>query len=352
MSPTMTSVPVQPPKIEKTSNVLAPRSQVLEFGGVPGALFIIIAVPVTMYWFVFGCNESLGCALTMPASSWTAFREYSERVFVESFLDVTAWKIYYAWYAFCVAAWFLIPGPWVQGLPLRTGNRLEYKINALNTFAVSIGAVCTYIIIKNAKAFTILYDHWPGLLSASVVNAVVQACYVYAASFWGPKLLALGGNSGNPIFDWFIGRELNPRIGKFDIKTFNELRPGLILWVLLNISCACRQYKTYGTVTDSMILVNVFQLWYVVDALIHEPIIFSQMDITTDGFGFMLSIGDLSWVPFTYSLQARFLAFTPVQLGIAGVILVTAVQLIGFYIFRTSNVEKNDFRSGRNPKSA
>lgn len=28
------------------------------------------------------------------------------------------------------------------------------------------------------------------------------------------------------------------------------------------------------------------------------------MDITTDGFGFMLAFGDLSWVPFTYSLQA------------------------------------------------
>ena len=31
------------------------------------------------------------------------------------------------------------------------------------------------------------------------------------------------------------------------------------------------------------------------------------MDITTDGFGYMLAFGDLSWVPFTYSLQARIL---------------------------------------------
>ena len=29
------------------------------------------------------------------------------------------------------------------------------------------------------------------------------------------------------------------------------------------------------------------------------------MDITTDGFGYMLAFGDLAWVPFTYSLQAR-----------------------------------------------
>ena len=36
---------------------------------------------------------------------------------------------------------------------------------------------------------------------------------------------------GNFIYDFFIGRELNPRIGSFDLKIFCELRPGLIGWV-------------------------------------------------------------------------------------------------------------------------
>lgn len=150
---------------------------------------------------------------------------------------------------------------------------------------------------------------------------------------------------------WFIGRELNPRIGSFDIKTFNELRPGLILWVILNMSCACWQYTNFGYVSDSMWLVLLFHLWYVVDSLLHEETIFSQMDITTDGFGFMLSVGDLAWVPFTYSLQARYLAFHPVHLGALGILAILAVQFVGFYIFRTANVEKNDFRQGRNPKN-
>lgn len=35
------------------------------------------------------------------------------------------------------------------------------------------------------------------------------------------------------------------------------------------------------------------------------------MDITTEGFGFMLAFGDLTWVPFTYSLQARYLVDHP-----------------------------------------
>lgn len=154
-----------------------------------------------------------------------------------------------------------------------------------------------------------------------------------------------------PLTQWFIGRELNPRIGLFDIKTFNELRPGLILWVMMDVSCICHQYTAYGSVTDSMVLVVVFHLWYVLDSLLHESTIFSQMDITTDGFGFMLSVGDLVWVPFTYSLQAKYLAFQPVHLGPVGIALILALQFFGFYIFRTANVEKNDFRLGRNPKN-
>ena len=75
------------------------------------------------------------------------------------------------------------------------------------------------------------------------------------------------------------------------------------------------------------------------------------MDITTDGFGFMLSVGDLAWVPFVYSLQARYLVFNQRELGpvvSAGIFLVNGA---GYYIFRAANGEKNDFRNGKNPKS-
>ncbi len=34
------------------------------------------------------------------------------------------------------------------------------------------------------------------------------------------------------------------------------------------------------------------------------------MDIVHDGFGFMLLFGDLAWVPFTYTVQARYVHFS------------------------------------------
>ncbi len=67
----------------------------------------------------------------------------------------------------------------------------------------------------------------------------------------------------------------------------------------------------HGRVSAAMALVCGFHGLYVADALWHEPAILSTMDITTDGLGFMLAFGDLAWVPFTYSLQARYLVDHP-----------------------------------------
>jgi len=36
---------------------------------------------------------------------------------------------------------------------------------------------------------------------------------------------------GSVVYDFFKGRELNPRIRDFDLKFFCEMRPGLIGWV-------------------------------------------------------------------------------------------------------------------------
>ena len=153
---------------------------------------------------------------------------------------------------------------------------------------------------------------------------------------------------------FYIGRELNPTFFGYDVKTFNELRPGMILWLLIDISMVCEQATRLGgfnNVTLSMYLVVFFHAHYIIDSLYNEPSILTMMDIVTDGFGFMLSVGDLLWVPFVYSLQARYLAFHPTELSWPAAVGCVVVWATGYYIFRTSNNEKNDFRNGKNPKS-
>ena len=212
--------------------------------------------------------------------------------------------------------------------------------------------------------WTFIYDNYIQLLTANIGIAVVLSIFVYVHSFsvraGNPQMreLAAGGHTGSIIYDFFIGRELNPRLdlpffGTLDIKAFCELRPGLLGWILLDLAFVAHQYKTNGYISDSIILVTAFQALYVLDALYMEPAILTTMDITTDGFGLMLAFGDLVWVPFIYSLQARYLAVYPVNLGLGGIMGVLAVQGFGYYIFRSANNEKNRFRNDpKDPKIA
>ncbi len=132
-----------------------------------------------------------------------------------------------------------------------------------------------------------------------------------------------------------------------DIKEWMEVRPGLTGWILLNCAFVAKQYRTFGFLTDG-IIITVVQAIYVLDAQIMEPAILTTMDITTDGFGLMLSFGDLVWVPFIYTQQTRYLSTHPQSLGPLGLAGVAALLVAGFATFRLSNSQKNAFRTDPN----
>ncbi|KAK4687856.1 hypothetical protein P7C73_g2274, partial [Tremellales sp. Uapishka_1] len=345
-----------------------PVSKPTEFFGPIGCFGVTVFTPLIAYLLFYGCNEASGCP---PRSLAFTIADYPS--IAGQFWDWKAFAVYLGWYAYVVVCWIVLPGEKVEGTLMRDGHRKTYTMNGFYTCLLTLGLSLGIVLQPNGpQVFTYLYDHWVPLVSASLVVSVVQAVWVYAYSFASGELLALGGNSGSFFYDasgvsricqqhayahpqFFLGRPLNPTVPgfpSFDIKTFNEVRPGMLLWLVLNISCACEQYVRFGRVTDSMWVVLVTEGFYVVDCLYQEATILTQMDITTDGFGFMLAFGDLTWVPFTYGLQARFLAFHPVDLGIPATAGIVALNLVGNYIFRVSNGDKNEFRKGNNPKGA
>ncbi|KAG0338572.1 erg24, C-14 sterol reductase, partial [Podila humilis] len=125
---------------------------------------------------------------------------------------------------------------------------------------------------------------------------------------------------------------------------FIELRPGLIGWILLNFGMACQQYHDLGRITNSMVAVLVFETFYVVDSFWNEASVLTTMDITTDGFGFMLANGLLTWLPMNYSIHARYLTSFPLDMSPIHCLLVIATQCVGYWIFRGANGQKDKFR--------
>jgi hypothetical protein len=59
----------------------------------------------------------------------------------------------------------------------------------------------------------------------------------------------------------------------------------------------------------------------------------------------MLAFGLLTWVPFTYTLQARYLVDFPRSISWVEFGAIFALHFVGYFIFRSANSQKNEFRS-------
>mmetsp|Transcript_16822 Transcript_16822/g.22563 ORF Transcript_16822/g.22563 Transcript_16822/m.22563 type:complete len:443 (-) Transcript_16822:37-1365(-) len=268
-----------------------------------------------------------------------------------------------SWFMFQVVLERLLPCALVEGAPLPdgSGKKLTYRINGHLAFWVTLllleVAWPSIIALPEGEEkvvfgrapLTLLYDYYAELALCTIGLSFLLSFYLYFTSFAQSKLLAKGGNTGYATYDFFMGRELNPRSlnNTFDWKEFCELRPGLMGWMILNLAMMQKQYDNLGYVTGSMILINIFQGVYVWDALYQEKAILTTMDITTDGFGFMLAFGDLAWVPFTYSLQSRYLVDNDPHLSLPALLLILITNMAGYTIFRSANSQKDAFR--RNP---
>ncbi|KAI1115937.1 putative C-14 sterol reductase [Nemania sp. NC0429] len=344
-----------------------------EFGGPLGAAGIVLGLPALLYTFAFACNDISGCpapSLLNPSSF--SLEKFKAEIGWPGFSGLHSWEVTgvtLGYHLFSLILWRILPAEEVIGTKLaQHGRPLTYRMNAFSSTLVhlAICAVGTYLRGADFIVWTYIADNYIQLLTANILISTVQAIYIYVNSFSvdtnypnkDMRELAAGGHTGNLIYDFYIGRELNPRVtlpffGEIDLKTFNEMRQGLTGWIILDLAFIAKQYRNYGYVSDSIIFVTAFQAFYVLDGQYLEAGIMTMMDITTDGFGFMLSFGDLAWVPFLYSTQARYLSVYPVHLGWGGVAAASAVFATGLYIFRAANSQKSLFRSNPNdPKVA
>lgn len=302
-----------------------------------GPIGIMAALPLVCYGLVYACNAQ-GC-LDIRNMSIPGFPAQSQLISREAFLAI------FGWMAFQTILHLTLPGQLVKGVTLPNKTKLTYKLNAQTNLGVTLLAATTFSFYIKMLPLSWIYDQFLPLLTAACVLTVLLTVYLYLSSFGHSKVLSSGGNTKSNIYNFFIGRELNPRIGPFDLKHFCELYPGLIGWLIIDLGMLQKQYEQLQYVSMSMLLVCVFQFIYILDALWFEKAILSTMDIVHDGFGFMLAFGDLVWVPFTYSLQARYLVDHPQAISNVGLLGILGLKAVGYCAFRGANSQKDTFRN-------
>ena len=293
---------------------------------------LLIALPGIVYylWFCLTFNDG---ELALP----------SVRMW-ETFPLPTAMSvgIFAGWLSCQALLQVYAPGKWVDGPPLPDGSRLRYKMNGWFcwwfTWAVLAAGVLTGVASPAGVA-----EHVGPLITTANLFAYVLCLYLY----WRGKRSEVKPDEfgeGGAVRNFWLGTELNPRIGTFDLKLFLEARPGLMAWVVLDFAFAAKQYQLHGNISLAMLLVCTFQFWYVADYFRHEEAILSTWDIKHEKLGWMLCWGDLVWVPFTYTIQASYLVEHAHSLPIWGAAAIVLLNIVGYVVFRGANIQKHSFR--------
>uniref|UniRef100_A0AAY5EFN6 Delta(14)-sterol reductase n=1 Tax=Electrophorus electricus TaxID=8005 RepID=A0AAY5EFN6_ELEEL len=306
-----------------------------------GVVFWLLLLPVLVLALLTLCGQkdaSLVGLASLPLSLYS----------IPSLWDWNVFAIMLLWLLFQSVLSLLPVGKVVQGMPLKNGKTLKYRINGF--YALLLSALAVGVAMYYEVDLTYIHAHFLQFYTSALLVSTLLSTYLFIRSRWAPDHeRAPAGNSGYVIYDFFMGRELNPRIKNFDIKFFCEMRPGLIGWLVINFAMLLAEMKhqSLDSPSSAMLLINGFQLLWVADGLWHEEKLLTMMDIVYDGFGFMLAFGDLAWVPFTFTCQSYYLVNHPSDLSVFWIVAIILLNAIGYYIFRKANSEKFAFR--RNP---
>ncbi|KAK7355484.1 hypothetical protein VNO80_14740 [Phaseolus coccineus] len=251
-------------------------------------------------------------------------------------------------FSYLAIAGSILPGKLVPGVALPDATRLHYRCNGLLSLLLlvallGIGAKMGFV------SPTAISDRGLELLSTTFLFSFLVTLVLY---FFGCKSQSKGSSlkphiSGNLIHDWWFGIQLNPHFMGIDLKFF-FVRAGMMGWLLINLSILMKSIQD-GTLSQSMILYQLFCALYILDYFVHEEYMTSTWDIIAERLGFMLVFGDLVWIPFTFSIQGWWLLRNNVELTTAAMVANCFVFLIGYMVFRGANKQKHMFK--KNPKA-
>jgi Ergosterol biosynthesis ERG4/ERG24 family len=162
--------------------------------------------------------------------------------------------------------------PWTPASPLKyvhcaLGSRVQDTLLSarsadsrpcagLQSFLITYTAIVLLTFWHPVLPLFWVADHFLELLTGAVILSVSLSITLYTSSFHKRAVLAASGTSGCPPYDFWMGRELNPRVFGVDLKEFCELYPGLIGWAVLNLAFAHKQLVETGRVRTLLCLLR------------------------------------------------------------------------------------------------
>jgi delta14-sterol reductase len=256
----------------------------------------------------------------------------------------TAAAVYGAFFFGLLAAAAILPGKTCLGFPQPDGARKHYKMNGMALWVLVHIVVIGGKLVLDLSLTRLVAGFWSYLVVANVF-ALAWSLILYM----GGRRRGCATRSGGLGFvaDLWYGIELNPTWRGVDLKVW-AYQPSLIGVSILNVAFAFAQWETHGTLTPQMIAYQIFWWLYMSTHYWYEPGVLSMWDVIAEKFGLMLVWGDLVLVTFFYCIAGWWLVDDVVPIDPLPLVALVAMHLLGLWIFRGANAQKDRFKRDRN----
>ncbi|KJZ75345.1 hypothetical protein HIM_05271 [Hirsutella minnesotensis 3608] len=330
-----------------TADVNDGASDAFEFGGSLGAVLLMTGFPLLMWYMWIGATYYDG-KLPLPEDNQT-WLDFGHRlcslVYDGAYPTAKAWAIYWTFFIVEAIMYCYMPGISNYGRPLKHegGKKLLYYCSAYCSFYATLAMAAVLHVTGLFPLYTLIDEFGP-IMSVAILSGFLNSFIVYIQAIIRGKTHRL---TGYPIYDFFMGAELNPRIGILDFKMFYEVRIPWFILFLITCSVAARQYEIYGFVSGEVIFLVVAHFLYANACAKAEQMIITSWDMYFEKLGFLLTFWNLAGVPFTYCHCALYLAnhhpskyhWSPMALGTLSI-----AYLFMYWMWDSANGQKNAFR--------
>jgi 7-dehydrocholesterol reductase len=259
------------------------------------------------------------------------------------------WGSFEAW---LMIGWFaviqlifmrVLPGARFEGPASPSGHVPVYKANGVWAFCATMALWWLLTGPLDWVDASIIYDHFGELLGALNVFSLVF-CAFLALKGWMAPSTADHGTSGNPIFDYYWGTELYPRVLGWDLKQFTNCRFGMMSWPLILLSFAAAQGERHG-LTDTMMVAVILQLIYIGKFFLWETGYLRSLDIMHDRAGFYICWGCLVWVPAIYTSSTLYLVDHPGDMSDLAMGVIIGLGVAAISINYLADAQRQEIRA-------
>ncbi|MCB9683247.1 MAG: 7-dehydrocholesterol reductase [Alphaproteobacteria bacterium] len=256
--------------------------------------------------------------------------------------SLTALGIVAGWTAFQLLLLNVLPGATLLGPVTPAGVQPAYTLNGIAAWVISHAVVVGAWFA--GLPVTGLYDHYGELIITLTLLALAFCGFLYVKGRTfptSPDTLY----TGNPIFDFFQGIELHPRLLGVNLKQLINCRVSMMGWSVVFVVCALKQIELYGALSTSMAASVAVLVAYLFKFFWWEGGYFHSLDIMHDRFGYYICWGVLVWVPAIYCLVALWLVEHPIAWHPAVAVAMVALGLVSIWINYDADAQRQRVRA-------